>query len=319
MSIWQARGFTEPTINFENIQEFSKPAGATYQFFRTIKQRAGNYVLKGSIWYFNHGRPIEDSEIVLEVIGTNRNKNETEVFYKRAEFLDTAQSSIEFNLSDITIHHGLSYTVYLTISGQAVSINFKDITLRRINRAFNHAVGSSNSLCKLGRRDSVTMSQRQEILEFNNGLTPEIKDGLEFYPQTRQWFGDRNLNHSLESGYVHPETRYFLSERIGQTSRHRTLVFRRERPLEIHTFTVKSERRPIFIKAGSIGTNQHFNYRVSGNGTREIKLLISQSDILLNSPPALILGVTIIASIPVFKDSAMTEELGSVRISIRHD
>ena len=328
-NIWQVRG--SAVIQVNGIEHrLIKPNAATWNVFRNItNKRAGTYLLRGEIRYRN--TTIRDNEIVLEVIGTNQQDIEHEVYYKRIELSGRADNFFEFSIPDIDIHHGLTYRLELTLSGQAMDISFQNINLTRTDRKFGHAIGSSDVLSKVSRRDTSFRLASHELLEFEagvgrelNGLLPEIKDGLYFYPQAREWFGDRNLNHLLTTGYSHPELRVFSSEKIGQPRKDEfTHNFTQARPNDVCEFKIKNENRPIFIRAGivnnsgNIDSNGYWNLEITNNGTREITVRIRQTSNLIGRRGA---GRQVIfLPITVFRNPHLTRSIGRAEINLEYN
>jgi len=320
---WIARGFNQSQIvTSGGYFEVTKPNGVTWEIFRDIRKRAGRYILKGKVVFITLERASQDSEIVIEIIGSARYENASEVYYKKIEFLDATGSGIDINIPDIDIHYGLNYQITITLSGQAMMIGFQDVNLTRINRQFTSAQGDNSDFSRLGRKE-VNNSFRQTIIEFNRGITPEIKDDLFFYPQSKRWFGDQNLNHELpDGGYIHPETRYFSSERIGQPRRGEVNhIFMRSQPSESYNFSVRNEKRPIFIRSGVINDlgllSLGGNWEISAfdNGTRNLNVSIRQSKNLRGSS-ANMSNQDI--QIPIFKDANFNTRIGEVIIRLNY-
>jgi len=330
-NIWQVRGNAQIQVNGIS-HRLNKPNGAIWNVFRNItNKRAGNYLLRGEIRY--GVSTIQDSEIVLEVIGTHQSDTEHEVYYKRIELSGRADNFFEFSIPDIDIHYGLTYRLELTLSGQAMDISLQNINLTRTNRKFGHAIGDIGLLSKVSRRDTSLRLGNSELLEFEggvgrnlSGLLPEIKDGLYFYPQSREWFGDRNLNHQLpNAGYSHPELRVFSSEKIGQPRKDEFVhIFSQARPNDVCEFRIKNENRPIFIRAGIVNNNGnidpvngYWNLEITNNGTREITVRIRQTSNLINRRGE---GrQTIFLPINVFRDFELNRSIGRAEINLEYN
>ncbi|MCL2522425.1 MAG: hypothetical protein FWE36_06160 [Erysipelotrichales bacterium] len=331
---WQPRGDFQLRFNANNLNEYSLdvPENVTWTVFSPItEQMAGRYTLSGQFMY-GHWGSAREGNIVLAITGTKNDGLQHEVYYKQIELLGRADTNF-FNISitDIEIHHGLNYEITITASNQRQTIIFRNINLQRTKDLFFHAT-DFGGLAKLGVTNT---SRRLEIIEFSNEdratlteriIPPVMKEGVLYFSQGRKYFGDRNMNHPLaDSNYLIPETRYILSESIGQPRKGRinNHVFTYDRENDVYTFTLHHQRRPIFIREGiynnrgELDSNGYWDIRVNNNGQRVIRVTIAPT-INISKIVDQQGRLNVLLPIAVFKDLALNQSIGQAEISLEY-